>query len=67
MWCLVDWGAGAGKGPHDDGWFDGIEIDLSLEVFRPIWVGAVMRVGVVALETTRINTIGCIELAADMH
>ena len=67
MLCLVDWGTGAGKGTQDDSWFDGIEIDLSLAVFRQIWVGAGMRDESVAFEIRRVKAIIYFELAADMQ
>ena len=67
MLCLVDWGAGAGKGTQDDSWFDGIEIDLSLAVFRQIWVAGGMRGGSVALEARRVKTNIYFELAAGMQ
>ena len=67
MLCLVHRGDGAGKGTQDDSWFDRIEIDLSLAVFRQIWVGAGMRDESVALEARRVKTNIYFELAAEMQ
>ena len=67
MLCLVHRGDGADKRTQDDGGVDGIVIDLSLAVFRQIWVAGGMRGGSVALEARRVKTNIYFELAAGMQ